>query len=98
MLYFSNIFLDVLLLLFHNNYTVDVFLHVSHKKNNAKCCSYAAVLNFLVIILNSFFPFRSLLEEGKATVPLLAERLTKELVEHITVRIKRKAARLWQKS
>ncbi|XDV30309.1 hypothetical protein PO909_033254 [Leuciscus waleckii] len=28
--------------------------------------------------------FRSLLEEGKATVPLLAERLTKELVEHIT--------------
>ncbi|XP_077071565.1 interferon-induced GTP-binding protein Mx-like [Siphateles boraxobius] len=27
--------------------------------------------------------FRSLLEEGKATVPLLAERLTKELVEHI---------------
>ncbi|XP_051762873.1 interferon-induced GTP-binding protein Mx isoform X3 [Ctenopharyngodon idella] len=28
--------------------------------------------------------FRSLLEEGKATIPLLAERLTKELVEHIT--------------
>ncbi|CAM4602546.1 unnamed protein product [Leuciscus chuanchicus] len=27
--------------------------------------------------------FRSVLEEGKATVPLLAERLTKELVEHI---------------
>ncbi|XP_067266821.1 interferon-induced GTP-binding protein Mx-like isoform X2 [Chanodichthys erythropterus] len=28
--------------------------------------------------------FRCLLEEGKATIPLLAERLTKELVEHIT--------------
>nr|QSH74924.1 Mx protein [Labeo catla] len=28
--------------------------------------------------------FRSLLEDGKATIPLLAERLTKELVEHIT--------------
>ncbi|KAF4108945.1 hypothetical protein G5714_010018 [Onychostoma macrolepis] len=28
--------------------------------------------------------FRSLLEEGKATIPVLAERLTKELVEHIT--------------
>ncbi|XP_050975386.1 interferon-induced GTP-binding protein Mx [Labeo rohita] len=28
--------------------------------------------------------FRSLLEEGKATIPFLAERLTKELVEHIT--------------
>ncbi|XP_067300148.1 interferon-induced GTP-binding protein Mx [Pseudorasbora parva] len=28
--------------------------------------------------------FRSLFEEGKATIPLLAERLTKELVEHIT--------------
>nr|XP_055071705.1 interferon-induced GTP-binding protein Mx-like [Misgurnus anguillicaudatus] len=28
--------------------------------------------------------FRTLLEEGKATVPLLAERLTKELVIHIT--------------
>ncbi|KAM9486963.1 interferon-induced GTP-binding protein Mx-like isoform 2-T3 [Clarias gariepinus] len=27
--------------------------------------------------------FRPLLEEGKATVPVLAERLTKELVEHI---------------
>uniref|UniRef100_A0A672STD6 Interferon-induced GTP-binding protein Mx-like n=1 Tax=Sinocyclocheilus grahami TaxID=75366 RepID=A0A672STD6_SINGR len=27
--------------------------------------------------------FRSLLEDGKATIPLLAERLTKELVEHI---------------
>ncbi|KAG7331371.1 hypothetical protein KOW79_005340 [Hemibagrus wyckioides] len=27
--------------------------------------------------------FRPLLEEGKATVPLLAERLTRELVEHI---------------
>ncbi|KAK2904909.1 hypothetical protein Q8A67_006708 [Cirrhinus molitorella] len=28
--------------------------------------------------------FRSLLQEGKATIPLLAERLTRELVEHIT--------------
>ncbi|XP_051998614.1 interferon-induced GTP-binding protein MxE isoform X1 [Xyrauchen texanus] len=28
--------------------------------------------------------FRSLLEDEKATIPLLAERLTKELVEHIT--------------
>uniref|UniRef100_A0A9J7XRX6 Uncharacterized protein n=2 Tax=Cyprinus carpio TaxID=7962 RepID=A0A9J7XRX6_CYPCA len=27
--------------------------------------------------------FRALLEDGKATIPLLAERLTKELVEHI---------------
>ncbi|XP_067322333.1 interferon-induced GTP-binding protein Mx1-like, partial [Anolis sagrei] len=27
--------------------------------------------------------FRSLLEEGKATIPLLAERLTQELIEHI---------------
>ncbi|KAF4108943.1 interferon-induced GTP-binding protein MxE isoform X1 [Onychostoma macrolepis] len=28
--------------------------------------------------------FRSLLEDGQATIPLLAERLTKELVQHIT--------------
>ncbi|XP_042315873.1 interferon-induced GTP-binding protein Mx1-like isoform X2 [Sceloporus undulatus] len=27
--------------------------------------------------------FRSLLEEGKATIPILAERLTQELIEHI---------------
>ncbi|XP_073711359.1 interferon-induced GTP-binding protein Mx-like [Misgurnus anguillicaudatus] len=33
---------------------------------------------------NENFHFRPLLEEGKATVPLLAERLTKELVIHIT--------------
>uniref|UniRef100_A0A8C1S8U9 Dynamin-type G domain-containing protein n=1 Tax=Cyprinus carpio TaxID=7962 RepID=A0A8C1S8U9_CYPCA len=31
--------------------------------------------------------FRALLEDGKATIPLLAERLTKELVEHIAVNI-----------
>uniref|UniRef100_A0A671NHI3 Dynamin-type G domain-containing protein n=1 Tax=Sinocyclocheilus anshuiensis TaxID=1608454 RepID=A0A671NHI3_9TELE len=31
--------------------------------------------------------FRSLLEDRKATIPLLAERLTKELVEHIAVRM-----------
>ncbi|CAI5772532.1 interferon-induced GTP-binding protein Mx1-like [Podarcis lilfordi] len=28
--------------------------------------------------------FRSLLEEGRATIPLLAERLTQELIEHIS--------------
>lgn len=35
---------------------------------------------------NDFFPYRSLLEE-KATIPLLAKRLTNELFEHIVVRI-----------
>uniref|UniRef100_A0A671NDR9 Dynamin-type G domain-containing protein n=1 Tax=Sinocyclocheilus anshuiensis TaxID=1608454 RepID=A0A671NDR9_9TELE len=37
-----------------------------------------------LFLMNIVISGNSLLEEGKATIPLLAERLTKELVEHIT--------------
>lgn len=39
--------------------------------------------------MNVVFSCRELLEEGRATVPCLAERLTSELIMHICVSVRR---------